>query len=259
LKGAVVFVGAGPGDPGLITVAGSEALAKADVVLYAGSLVNPELLKYAKKASEIFDTAGMNLDETTRVCLEAAGAGKSVVRLHTGDPSLYGAILEQMLPLEEAGIETSVIPGVSSAFASAAALRSQLTLPGMSQTVIFTRLSGRTPVPESEGLEKLAATGATLCVFLSVDRIAEVVAKCLEGGRSPDTPAAVVSRASWPDQSFVTGTLSDIAGKVSEAGFTRQSMIIVGDPLGPRILGSGFTPSKLYDSSFTHGYREGGK
>jgi len=257
LKGEVIFVGAGPGAPDLITVAGLRAIESADVVLYAGSLVNPALLEYAPAGIPIHNTASMNLEETTKVCIEHASRGERVVRLHTGDPSLYGAIQEQMVPLDEAQIPYRVIPGVSSAFASAAALKTQLTLPGVSQTVIFTRLSGRTPVPEGESLEKLAASGATLCVFLSVDRIGEVVERCLEGGRSPKTPAAVVSRAGWPDESSVSGTLEDIAAKVKEAGFVKQSMIIVGDPLGPRILGSDFEPSKLYAATFTHGYRKG--
>jgi precorrin-4/cobalt-precorrin-4 C11-methyltransferase len=255
--GEVIFVGAGPGDPKLLTLAGREALEHAQVVLYAGSLVNPELLHYAPQEAEVHDTAGMDLRETTAVCLRAAREGKIVVRLHTGDPSLYGAVQEQIAPLEEEGIRCRVIPGVSSAFAAAAALGAPLTLPEMSQTVIFTRLSGRTPVPEGESLDKLAATGATLCVFLSVDRIGEVAGACLAGGRAEDTPAAVVSRASWPDERWVTGTLADIAEKTKSAGFTRQSMILVGGPLGPRLHGRTFRPSKLYDAGFSHGYRQG--
>jgi precorrin-4/cobalt-precorrin-4 C11-methyltransferase len=256
MNGEVIFVGAGPGDPELITLAGYKALQSAEVVLYAGSLVNPEMVKYAPDAQEVHDTADMNLDETTAVCMKAL-EGKRVVRLHTGDPALYGAIQEQIEPLLEAGVTIRVIPGVSSAFASAAALKTQLTLPGKTQTVIFTRIAGRTPVPESESIEKLAATGATLCIFLSVNRIDEVVRACLKGGRRTDTPAAVVCRASWPDQRHVGGTLADIAEKTVEAGFTRQSMIIVGEALGPSVLGLKMTEfSKLYDPEFTHGYRK---
>ncbi len=254
--GEVVFVGAGPGDPKLITVAGREAVEAADVILYAGSLVNPAVLAWARPGTEIHDTAPLDLDQTTRICLEAARAGRRVVRLHTGDPSLYGAIQEQIAPLEAAGVRCRVIPGVSSAFASAAALGTQLTLPGVSQTVVFTRLAGRTPVPDEESLDRLAATGATLCVFLSVGRIDEVVEACLRGGRPPETPAAVVHRASWPDGSWVTGTLSDIAEKVREAGFRRQAMILVGEALRPRLQGwDGFPRSKLYDPGFRHGFR----
>lgn len=255
--GEVLFVGAGPGDPGLLTVAGREALEEADVVVYSGSLVNPELLRWARPEARVFDAASMNLAETTAVCLEAAGRGERVVRLHTGDPSLYGAIQEQLVPLEAAGVACRVLPGVSSAFASAACLATQLTLPGATQTVIFTRLAGRTPVPEEESLDRLAATSATLCVFLSVDRIDEVVAACLAGGRAPHTPAAVVYRASWPDESAVTGTLSDIAAKVRAAGIGRQAMILVGEALRPRLEGADFQRSKLYDPAFTHGYRQG--
>lgn len=254
--GKVIFVGAGPGDPKLITVAGKEALETADVVLYAGSLVNPELLRYAPKAEKVFDTAAMSLEETTAECLNAAEKGKTVVRLHTGDPSLYGAIREQIAPLVAAGVQCSIIPGVSSAFASAAALGVQLTSPGGSQTVIFTRLSGRTPVPQAQSIEKLAATGSTICVFLSIDRIEEVVAGFTEAGRAEDTPAAVVCRASWPDERLVRGTLGDIAGKVRAAGFARQSMIIVGEPV-KAIEGTEVTRSLLYHPSFTHGWRKG--
>ena len=257
-SGGVVFVGAGPGDPELITVAGRDAVAAADVVLYAGSLVNPQVLQWAKPGAEIHDTAGMDLGETTAVCLAAARAGRRVVRLHTGDPSLYGAIQEQLVPLEQAGVPCRVIPGVSSAFAAAAALATQLTLPEVSQSVVFTRLAGRTPVPEGESLERFAATSATLCVFLSVDRIDEVVAACRAGGRADDTPVAVVSRASWPDQREVCGTLADIAAKVHTAGIRRQAMILVGDALRPRLQGwDAFERSKLYAAEFSHGYRDG--
>ncbi|GAB4277536.1 MAG: precorrin-4 C(11)-methyltransferase [Deferrisomatales bacterium] len=254
--GEVVFVGAGPGDPRLITVLGRDAVAQADVILYAGSLVNPEVLRWARPDARVYDTASMDLEETTSLCREAAAQGRRVVRLHTGDPALYGAIQEQIAPLEAAGIPCRVVPGVSSAFASAAALGTQLTLPEVSQSVIFTRLAGRTPVPEGEALERLAATGATLCVFLSVDRIEEVVAACRAGGRPGDTPVAVVYRASWPDEQAVTGTLDDIAAKVRTAGLRRQTMILVGEALRPRLTGwTGFRRSKLYDAAFSHGYR----
>lgn len=255
--GEVVFVGAGPGDPRLLTVLGRDAVAGADVILYAGSLVNPEVLAWAAPGAEVHDTAGLDLAQTTALCLAAARAGKGVVRLHTGDPALYGAIQEQIDPLEAAGVPCRVIPGVSSAFAAAAALGTQLTLPGATQTVIFTRLAGRTPVPEGEGLERLAATGATLCVFLSVDRIGEVVRDCRAGGLPEDTPVAVVCRASWPDEQAVAGTLGDIAEQVRAAGFRRQAMILIGEALRPRLTGwRGFARSKLYDPAFSHGYRQ---
>lgn len=256
--GEVVFVGAGPGDPRLLTVLGRDELAGADVVLYAGSLVNPEILRWARPGAEVHDTAGMDLGETLEVCRRASRAGRRVVRLHTGDPSLYGAIQEQMAPLEAEGIPCRVVPGVSSAFASAASLRTQLTLPEVSQTVIFTRLAGRTPVPAAESLERLAATGATLCVFLSVDRIGEVAEACLSGGLSAETPVAVVSRASWPDEEAVAGTLGNIASRVTAAGISRQAMILVGEALRPRLTGwDGFERSRLYDRAFSHGFRKG--
>lgn len=255
--GEVIFVGAGPGDPKLITVLGKEALEKADVVLYAGSLVNPALLDYAVKARIVRDTASMNLEETTAVCLENALSGFTVVRLQTGDPSLYGAVREQAAPLVAKGIPVRMIPGVSSAFASAAALKAPLTMPGASQTVIFTRIAGRTPVPAEQSISALARTMATLCVFLSIDRIEEVAAECIKGGRPPETPAAAVCRASWPDERFVRGNLGDIAGLVREAGFERQTMIIIGEPVAP-VTGGEETKSLLYDPSFTHGFRQGG-
>lgn len=257
-RGEVVFVGAGPGDPRLLTVLGRDELAGADVVLYAGSLVNPELLRWARPDAEVHDTSGMDLAQTLEVCRAAVRAGRRVVRLHTGDPSLYGAIQEQLAPLEAEGIPCRVVPGVSSAFASAASLRTQLTLPGATQTVIFTRLAGRTPVPPAERLDRLAATGATLCVFLSADRVGEVAAACRAGGLPPGTPAAVVSRASWPDEEIVAGTLEDIAEKAGAAGISRQAMILVGEALRPRLTGwDGFGRSRLYDPSFTHGFRKG--
>jgi precorrin-4/cobalt-precorrin-4 C11-methyltransferase len=256
--GEVVFVGAGPGDPRLITVLGCEMLRAADVVLYAGSLVSPEVLQWTRPGTEIHNTAQMDLEQTTAVCLEAARQGKKVVRLHTGDPALYSAALEQIVLLEAAGVPCRVVPGVSSAFASAAALGTPLTLPGVSQTVVLTRLAGRTPVPETEALDRFAATGATLCVFLSVDRIGEVVEACRTGGRPEETPVAVVCRASWPDQSVITGTLGDIDAKVRGTGIRRQAMILVGDALRPRLEGSSdFARSKLYDPTFSHGFRGG--
>jgi len=256
----VAFIGAGPGDPRLISVLGRDAVAEADVVLYAGSLVNPEILSWASDKAEIYDTAGMTLDETTSVCLRAAAENKKTARLHTGDPSLYGAIQEQIVRLEKAGIPWKIIPGISSAFAaSAAALGSQLTMPGISQTVIFTRLGGRTPVPEAESLERLAASSATLAVFLSIDRIEEVVAECIKGGRSAAEPCAVVYRASWPEELAVTGALGDIAQKVRQLGIDRQAIIFVGEALRPRLDGlEKIETSKLYDPDFSHGFRNAG-
>lgn len=238
---------------------GRDAVAEADVVLYAGSLVNPEILSWASSIAEIHDTSGMNLEETTVVCLRASTQKKKIARLHTGDPSLYGAIQEQIARLDTAGVKWKIIPGISSAFASAAALGTQLTMPGVSQTVIFTRLAGRTPVPKAESLEVMAASSATLALFLSVDRIEEVVSDCLKAGRAPDQPCAVVYRASWPDERIVKGRLGDIAEKVREAGIGRQAIIFVGEALRPGLEGVEILEaSKLYDPAFTHGYRDAG-
>ncbi len=258
IEPSVYFIGAGPGDPELITVKGMKAIERADIVIYAGSLVSEKILDYAKKGAEIYNSASMNLEETTKVIIDGVKAGKKVARVHTGDPSLYGAILEQIIPLEEAGISYEVIPGVSSAFASAAYLNAELTLPEVSQTVIFTRVEGRTPVPKKEKLSELAKHRATICIFLSVGMIDKVVFELLQG-YSKDTPVAVVERASWPDERAIIGTLDDIAQKIKDAGIKKQAMIIVGDVLNYRIKGAGVrAKSKLYDKEFSHGCREKG-
>ncbi len=250
--GKVFFVGTGPGDPELITVKGMRLLKDADLVVYAGSLVREKVLLWCEKSPEIRNSASMSLGEITSAMVEAAKSGKSVVRLHTGDPSLYGALREQADILEREGVDYEVVPGVCSAFASAASLKRELTLPGVTQTVIFTRVEGRTPVPEKERLSALASHGATICIFLSVAMMDEVVRELSAGGYRQDTPVAVVYRASWEDERTVKGTLADIAKKVGDAGITRQAMIIVGDAIGENPGEN----SKLYDAGFSHGYRE---
>jgi len=253
----VLFVGAGPGDPELITVKGLKALQGADVVIYAGSLVNPALLSELKPGAVAHDSAPLNLDQTTALIVDAATAGQSVVRLHTGDPCLYGAIQEQMEQLDACGIGYAVIPGVTAAFAAAASLCQELTLPEVSQTLVLTRIAGRTPVPEREALRRLAANGGTLCLYLSVGLINDVVSELLAGSVfTAATPVAVVYRASWPDEQVVSGTLSDIAAKVAAAGIGRQALILVGEALGARQKGLKAV-SKLYDPAFVHGYRGG--
>lgn len=247
----VHFVGSGPGDPELITVKGMRLLKEADLVIYAGSLVREKVLEFCEKNPVIRNSASMSLDEITSLMVEAALEGRKVVRLHTGDPSLYGALREQADVLEKKGIAYEVVPGVSSAFASAAALKRELTLPGVTQTVIFTRMEGRTPVPEKERLSGLAGHNATMCVFLSVAMMDEVVGE-LSKGYPPDTPVAVVYRASWEDEAIVRGVLRDIAEKVREAGIKRQAMIIVGSAIGDAPGDN----SKLYDPGFSHGFRE---
>lgn len=251
--GKVYFIGAGPGDPELITVKGQRLIAEADVIIYAGSLVNPEILKYGRKDAEVYNSATMNLDEVLDVEIRAVRAGKTVARVHTGDPAIYGAIQEQMDGLRAAGIEDfEVIPGVSSFLASAAALKQEYTLPNVSQTIIITRMEGRTPMPPKEKLVSLAQHQATMCIFLSVQAIDQVMKQLTDGGYAPDTPVDIVVRATWPDQKILRGTIATIADIIHEAGVTRQAMIIVG-----RVLDSEYDLSKLYDSKFTTMFRKG--
>jgi precorrin-4/cobalt-precorrin-4 C11-methyltransferase len=252
----VYFIGAGPGDAELITVKGARLLREADVVVFAGSLVDRELVRTYAPDAAVYDSAGMTLEETTQVLAQAVADEKRAVRLHTGDPSIYGAIQEQMAALDTFGIDYEVVPGVTSAFAAAAALKQELTLPQVSQTVILTRLEGKTPVPEREKLAEIARIGATMVIYLSVGMIDRVVAELLAGAYTPATPAAVVCRASWPDEQVVEGTLADIAAKVREAGIGKQALVIVGDVLRARREG---LPAKslLYDKGFSHEFRKG--
>ncbi|MBO4630622.1 MAG: precorrin-4 C(11)-methyltransferase [Lentisphaeria bacterium] len=249
MSGKITFVGAGPGDPELITLKGAAALREADTVIYAGSLVNEKILELAGHAV-FHNSAKMNLEEVLKILMDDYHAGKAVVRLHTGDPSIYGAVGEQFRELDKAGIPYSVIPGVSSVFAAAAALQTELTMPEISQTVILTRNAGRTPVPEKETLESLAAHGSTLCIFLSVSDMDDLCEKLLAAGRPPDTAAAVVYRAGWENELIVRGTIANIASKVSDAGIKRQAMIVIGN-----VLRKDGALSKLYDPEFATGYR----
>lgn len=247
----VEIVGAGPGAEDLITVRGLRALQQADLVVYAGSLVAPALLRHCRPDCLCRDSASMDLAEQVAVMSEAALAGKRVVRLHTGDPALYGAIDEQIRGLAQRGITVRITPGVSSVFAAAAALGCELTGPGTAQSVVLTRTPGRTPMPAGEQAAAFARTGATLAFFLSTGKVADLMAELQDaGGLAPDTPAAAVYRASWPDEQVVRGTVADLARKVEEAGFRRQSLILVG-----RALAASATVSRLYDGSFSHGYR----
>jgi precorrin-4/cobalt-precorrin-4 C11-methyltransferase len=246
------FVGAGPGDPELITVKGQRLLRQADLIIFTGSLVPRTLL--VGLTAEIHDSAGMNLEEVIALMQMAWREGKRVVRLHTGDPSIYGAINEQMALLRMQAIPFVVVPGVSSGTAAAAALNTELTLPEVSQTVIFTRRGGRTPVPKREELSSLAAHQATMLIYLSVGMIDEVVADLRAGGYPADTPVAIVEKVSWPEEKQLRGTLADIAGLVKKAQISKTAIIAVG-----RVLTEGAPPalSKLYDSAFTHGFRQG--
>lgn len=247
----IQFIGAGPGDPDLITVKGKKAIEAADIIIYAGSLVNPALLENAREGAVIYNSAGMVLEEVLEVMRQGVAEEKRVVRVHTGDPCLYGAIREQMDALDREGLAYDIIPGVSSFLAAAAALKKEYTLPGVTQTVILTRMEGRTPVPEAEKMESLAAHGATMVVFLSVGMLPALVERLKDGGYPPDTPAAVVYKASWPEEQIVRGTLKDIAGKVEETGIRKTALVVVGD-----FLGDEYQLSRLYDRSFTHEFRE---
>jgi precorrin-4/cobalt-precorrin-4 C11-methyltransferase len=231
----VHFVGAGPGDPDLITVKGKKLLEEADLVIFAGSLVNPKLLQGLK--AEVMDSNGQSLEATTAKIMDALAAGKKVVRLHSGDPSLYGAILEQMRPLEEAGVEVDVVPGVSSLFAASAALKTQLTLKGVSESLIITRPAGTTL--EKDELAALSRHGTTLAVFLGIDKIKDIIDTL---DRPGDTPVAVVYHASWPDQEVLLGTVQDIAQKVEDAGINRSALILIGNV----VKRTGFRRSHLY-------------
>ena len=246
---SVVFLGAGPGDPELITLKGRRLLDEADVIVYAGSLVNVALLDGVKAACH--DSASLDLEAIMNLLAEGYQQGKKVVRLHTGDPAIYGAIREQMQWLDARQIPYEVVPGVSSAFASAAALQVELTVPEVTQTVIFTRQAGRTPVPEKESLRNLASIGASMCIFLSVSLIETVVKDLIEGGYPPETPIAVVEKASWPDQKIVRGRLNTIAEIIKASAIRKTAMIVVGPALGEEST----IASKLYDAAFRHEYR----
>ena len=251
----VIFIGAGPGDPELITLKGKKSLEKADVVIYAGSLLNPEILKYAKPSAEFHDSAKMNREEVFKIMAKAVREGKLVARVHDGDPSFYGAIQEQMDFLKKENIEYVNIPGVSCLQGSAASLQRELTLPNISQTVIVTRPKGKTPVPESESIRELARHQATMVIFLGTPQLATVVAELEKGGYPKDTPAAVVYKATWPEQKIVRGTLNNIVGKATDAGIKETALIFVGKVLNPE----GYDYSKLYDPEFTTGFRKGVK
>jgi len=250
--GTVVFAGAGPGAVDLVTLRCQQAISEADVIVYAGSLVNPEVLQWCRPQCSLHDSASLSLPEVIDIMLEAARRGQKVLRLHTGDASMYGAITEQMNELDTAGIEYQVVPGVSSVFAAAAAVKAELTLPGVSQTVVLGRRAGRTSVPEREEIFSLATHQTTMGLFLSVADMDGLVADLIAGGYASDTAVAVVYRATWPDEKIVRGTLATISHKVKNAGIGRQAMILVGD-----VLKRQGELSRLYAPEFSHGYRRG--
>ena len=248
MTGKVYIVGAGPGDPDLLTIKGKRLLKEADVVIYAGSLVHPDILQGLE--AELFDSAKLNLDEIIGIISGKVEEGKKVVRLHSGDPSIYGAIKEQMVRLDSLGIPYEIIPGVSSAMAVAAALKEEFTLPEVTQTLIITRLGGRTPVPEKEALGRLSEIRASMLIFLSVGMIDKVVSELLHG-YPEDTPVAVVEKVTWPQERIIRGQLKDISKKVKDAGIEKTAVIAVGD-----FMRGLKKESRLYDRDFSHGYRK---
>jgi len=245
------FVGAGCGAADLITLRGKALLERADVIIYAGSLVNPALLDYKKENCRVYDSARMTLEEVLAVMQDAEAAGFDTVRLHTGDPCLYGAIREQMDELDKRGIAYDYCPGVSAFSGAAAALKMEYTLPGISQSVVITRMAGRTPVPERESVRSFAAHGATMVLFLSAGLLEKTQAELLAGGYGEDTPAAIVYKASWPDEKTCLCTVGTLARCAKENGISRIALIVVGDA----VKQSGYARSKLYDPAFSTEYR----
>ncbi|WP_077533710.1 precorrin-4 C(11)-methyltransferase [Massiliimalia massiliensis] len=247
----VYFVGAGCGAPDLITVRGDRLLRRADVIIYAGSLVNPELLTTAKTSCEIYNSAVMTLEEVVEVMRQAEQEEKLTVRLHTGDPCLYGAIREQMDLLEELGISYEIVPGVSSFCGAAAAVKAEYTLPDVSQTVIISRMAGRTPVPDREEIARLAEHQATMVLFLSTGLLEDLSVQLLRGGYSEDTPAALVYKASWPDEKVCRCTVGTLLQTAKENKISKTALVLVG-----RFLGDEYQRSKLYDPGFSHEFRK---
>ena len=247
----VHFVGAGPGSPDLITVRGKQYLEEADVIIYAGSLVNPQLLEYSKDVCTIHNSAKMTLEEVISVMERAEAEGKMTVRLHTGDPCIFGAIREQMDILDELNIQYDYCAGVSSFCGAASALKTEYTLPKVSQSVIITRCEGRTPVPKGQSLKDLAVHKATMVIFLSASLTEKVQNDLIEGGYSENTPCAIVYKATWNDEKVIRGQLSNISDMAKENNITKTALIVVGD-----VLGSDYELSKLYDKNFKTEYRK---
>lgn len=249
----VHIVGAGPGAPDLITVRGKELLEKADVIIYAGSLVNPALLDYKKPDCAVYDSAKMTLEEVIEVVVQAESDGKMTVRLHTGDPCIYGAIREQMDELDHRGISYEICPGVSSFCGAASAMKMEYTLPEVTQSVIITRMAGRTPVPERESIASFAAHGATMVIFLSTGMLKELSKELIRGGYSPDTPAAICYKATWPEEKTVVCTVSTLDECAQREQIRKTALILVGDAVSQ----SNYSRSLLYDPSFTTEFRKG--
>lgn len=251
----VYFVGSGPGDPELITLKAKRLVEQADVIIYSGSLFNPKNLEYAKKSAELYDAAVIDREKIYQVLRDSALQGRLAVRFHDGDPALFSTIREQIDKLEGDGIECKVVPGVTAILGAAADLKLELTLPGVTQSLIITRAELRTPVPERESIAELAKHGATMAFYLSVHLIGDIVKELLKGAYTKDTPAAVVYRATWDDEKIIKGTLGDIAEKTKKEKIIKTALIIVGDVIAPKK----YEYSKVYDAGFTHGYRKAEK
>lgn len=251
-RSTVHFVGCGPGDPDLLTIRAQKLIRRADVIVYSGSLIPPKIIAMADTAAELHDASKMVREEIFDILCQNASRGKTVLRLHDGDPAIYGAIREQIDALQQKEVDSVVVPGVTSFLASAAALGTQLTLPGVTQTIIITRAESRTKVPDAEGISDLARHGATMIFYLSVHLLNDIVAEALKGGYKKTTPAAVIYRASWSDQKIITGTLNDIKQKTKDAHITKTAIVIIGDAIKPE----SYEYSRLYDKEFSHGYRK---
>ncbi|HEX2106732.1 MAG TPA: precorrin-4 C(11)-methyltransferase [Nitrososphaera sp.] len=250
----VYFVGSGPGDPELITLKAKKLVEEADTIIYSGSLLNPRILQYAKKGAQLYDAAIIDREKIYQILHDSANEGKVAIRFHDGDPALFSAIREQIDKLESDGIKCKVVPGVTALFGAAADMSLELTLPGVTQTLIITRAELRTPVPQRESIAELAKHGATMAFYLSVHLIGDVVNEIVKGGiYTEKTPAAVVYRATWEDEKIIRGTLGDIAKKTKDAKIIKTALIIVGEVIAP----SKYEYSKVYDSRFTHGFRKG--
>ncbi len=261
-KGKVYFVGGGPGDPELLTLKAKRIIEEADVVVYADSLVPPEIADFAREGAEVHGSRTMALPEIMNIMLTAVGEGKTVARVQSGDPAIYGAILEQMRLLEKEGVDYEIIPGVSSAFAAAALLKTELTVPEVSQSIIMTRAEGRVSMPSGEQLKDLAAHGCSLVIFLSITRMTKVVRDLRAAGYTKETPVAVVYRVGWPDQLVIRGTLTTIAAQVREAKINRQALVMVGEAVNPDLRSpdyvdaTGAATSHLYSDTYTHLFRK---
>jgi precorrin-4/cobalt-precorrin-4 C11-methyltransferase len=248
----VYFVGSGPGDPELITIKAKKLIEQADIIVYSGSLLNPEILEYRKKDAQLYDAALLDREKIYGILRDSTKEGKLAIRFHDGDPGLFSTIREQIDKLEKDGLQCIVVPGITAILGAAAAMNLELTLPGNTQTLIITRAELRTPVPDREKISELAKHGATMAFYLSVHLISDIVEEILKGGiYTKETPAAVVYRATWKDQKIIKGTLGDIVNKTKESKIIKTALIIVGDVLAP----TNYQFSKVYDAGFTHGYR----